>query len=213
MYCSSYFAMDYVITLTGTELNKRQAIQRLKQSDKYWRLSLWKRTCFAFLNDWLKENIGSETHQSKQWSKPCVVKSHTEFSAVSQRLLWFQRQISLLPPFISFAQTNAIIRSPAMRVVSSHQKVQTEDLCPLDYLSYSKKRSNRFKTLIWVQSKILWDVRILCFYFWSELKLIQQKSTVKVSYTIIYVTLEVSSCWKPHLIQEATLGRLNITLL
>lgn len=81
MYCSSYFAMDYVITLTGIELNKRQAIQSLKQSDKYWRLSLWKRkfTCFAFLNDWLKENIGSETHQSKQWSKPCVVKSHTEF--------------------------------------------------------------------------------------------------------------------------------------
>lgn len=28
-YCSSYFAMDYVITLTGTELNKLQAIQRL----------------------------------------------------------------------------------------------------------------------------------------------------------------------------------------
>lgn len=79
MYCSSYFAMDYVITLTSTESNKRQAIQSLNQSDKYWRLSLWKHTCFAFLHDWLKENIGSETHQSKQWSKPCVVKSHTEF--------------------------------------------------------------------------------------------------------------------------------------
>lgn len=50
------------------------------------------------------------------------------------------------------------------------------------------------------------------FLLLSELKLIQQKSTVKVSYTIIYVTLEVSSFWnrKPHLIQEASLGRLNI---
>lgn len=28
-YCSSYFAMDYDITLTGTEFNKLQAIQRL----------------------------------------------------------------------------------------------------------------------------------------------------------------------------------------
>lgn len=53
------------------------------------------------------------------------------------------------------------------------------------------------------------------FLLLSELKLIQQRITVKVSYTIMYVTLEVSAFWnrKLHLIQEATLGRPNITLL
>lgn len=89
------------------------------------------------------------------------LKATPSFSAVSQRLLWFPRQISLQPPFISFAQTNAIIRSPAMRVVSSHQKVQTEDLYPLDYISYSKKRSNRFQVSIRALSETL----ILFFYY------------------------------------------------
>lgn len=168
MYCSSYFAMDYVITLTGTELNKRQAIQRPKQSDSYWRLSHWKRTCFAFLNDWLKENIGSETHQSKQCSKPCVVKSHTEFFRCfpTAAVVSAANQFTTAIYFFCADKRNYKIPSDACCLAPS--KSSEEDLCSLDYFSYSKKRSNRFKILIWVQSKTLRDDRILCFYYWAS---------------------------------------------
>lgn len=65
--CSNGFPMDnYVTTLIDTESNTRVVITSFQESNIHNRLSLWKLTCSAFLNDWLKGNIGSGTHQSKQ---------------------------------------------------------------------------------------------------------------------------------------------------